>query len=508
MNKNGGYTWMQSCATVVCNSKNADEQNIICVNYVISNRENENLILDCCQLEPSIDNIKHEDLSSLDKNSGSPGGDASAAGDINHNGLTGQDTKLTSPKTEPDSQQQQQQQQQQRPRGRGAANNANNNIALVKDNSAAGLNVVEDGSLNSLPTTVATAPTPAPTTTKRKRKSKITPVQQPLDSDNVMDNNNAALNEPNAKVPAVERETPRSRLPSIIDDQQQQQQQQQQQTTAPTQLQNPEASVKDLEQAMSKHLPSPGSVSNPTGQTTDFSADSLLKQQQQQQNEKSSTIQWIGGPHYQQPAPNPMPATALLRQLYANRESVIRATARQTPTGAYYSDQQTGPLPTPPGSESSYDNQYLQLHSHPQKPPTDAFTNLVSTYGYPSSIDYHNAMTPPSSVSPRDTNNSLNAGKTTTTLTSLNGGYDYADPLKSQYTTTTSSAGPTDISSALPLKPQPYSAAAAMHHTSTTDTSSGLTYSNLDQPQYFTPHSSFHLYHKAPPAGGWYSTPS
>lgn len=35
MNKNGGYTWMQTCATVVCNSKNAEEQNIICVNYVI-----------------------------------------------------------------------------------------------------------------------------------------------------------------------------------------------------------------------------------------------------------------------------------------------------------------------------------------------------------------------------------------------------------------------------------------------------------------------------------------
>jgi hypothetical protein len=35
MNKNGGYTWVQTCATVVCNSKNAEEQNIICVNYVI-----------------------------------------------------------------------------------------------------------------------------------------------------------------------------------------------------------------------------------------------------------------------------------------------------------------------------------------------------------------------------------------------------------------------------------------------------------------------------------------
>ncbi|XP_075161480.1 LOW QUALITY PROTEIN: PAS domain-containing protein trachealess [Haematobia irritans] len=497
MNKNGGYTWMQSCATVVCNSKNADEQNIICVNYVISNREYENLILDCCQLEPSIDSIKHEDLSSLDKSSGSPGGDAATSGleQNGHNGLVGGETKLASPKTEPDTQQ-----QQQKSRAR-SGNGTNNNLSLIKDSPTVGS--LDDGSINTLPTTVpAAASTPHTNTTKRKRKTKVVPLQVE-GSDNVVDP--IAVNEPNAKVPALDRDTPRTRLPSIIDEQQQQQQQQhqQQQSAPPSQIQSSENSVKDLEQAMSKHLPSPGSTgTNAVSNTTDFSTDSLLKQQQQQ-NEKSSTIQWIGAPPYQQPAP-PMPATALLRQLYANRESVIRATARQTPTGVFYGDQQTGPLPTPPGSESSYDNQYLQIHSHPQKTSSDAFTNLVSTYGtyHHSSIDYHNAMTPPSSVSPRDSNNSLNTGKTTSTLTSLNGGYEYVDPLKSQYPSTT------EVSSALPLKPQPYSASAAMHHTSGADGSGGLTYSNLDQPQYFTPHSSFHLYHKGTPTSGWYSTPS
>lgn len=57
MNKHGGYTWIQTCATVVCNSKNAEEQNIICVNYVVSGKENVNLVLDCCQYEP----VKQED---------------------------------------------------------------------------------------------------------------------------------------------------------------------------------------------------------------------------------------------------------------------------------------------------------------------------------------------------------------------------------------------------------------------------------------------------------------
>ena len=35
MNKQGGYSWMQSCATLICNTKNSDEQSIICVNYVL-----------------------------------------------------------------------------------------------------------------------------------------------------------------------------------------------------------------------------------------------------------------------------------------------------------------------------------------------------------------------------------------------------------------------------------------------------------------------------------------
>lgn len=70
MNKHGGYTWIQTCATVVCNSKNAEEQNIICVNYVVSGKENCNLVLDCCQYEP----VKQEDKeSALAKENGSKG---------------------------------------------------------------------------------------------------------------------------------------------------------------------------------------------------------------------------------------------------------------------------------------------------------------------------------------------------------------------------------------------------------------------------------------------------
>lgn len=78
MNKSGGYTWMQTCATVVCNSKNADEQNIICVNYIISGREFEHVVMDCCQLEEGASQpVKREDN---DPENGSPDADRPGPG--------------------------------------------------------------------------------------------------------------------------------------------------------------------------------------------------------------------------------------------------------------------------------------------------------------------------------------------------------------------------------------------------------------------------------------------
>lgn len=159
----------------------------------------------------------------------------------------------------------------------------------------------------------------------------------------------------------------------------------------------------------------------------------------------------------------------------------------------------TGPLPTPPGSESSFDNQFL-LHGHAQK--ADPFTNLVSTYGaYPTSIDYHNAMTPPSSVSPREpSTSSVASGKALTNLHSTTTNYEFGDSFRSQYSNAAvTTSGNADTLPSLPLKPQPYSAAAAMHHDA---------YGGIDQSQYFSHHPGFHLYHKTAPTTGWYSTPS
>lgn len=166
---------------------------------------------------------------------------------------------------------------------------------------------------------------------------------------------------------------------------------------------------------------------------------------------------------------------------------------------------QNGPLPTPPGSESSFDNQFL-LHGHTQK-SSDAFTNLVSTYGgYPSSMDYHNAMTPPSSVSPREPTSSANHNSKPSShhTTATSNGYDFSDSLRGQYGSNGTSSA-VDIPT-LPLKPQPYSAAAAMHHAAAANSIEA--YGGIDQSQYFSHHSGFHLYHKGAPTSGWYSTPS
>ncbi|XP_071971477.1 neuronal PAS domain-containing protein 3 isoform X3 [Engystomops pustulosus] len=50
MQKNGGYIWVQSCATIAINAKNANERNIIWVNYILSLSEYKDIPMDIAQL--------------------------------------------------------------------------------------------------------------------------------------------------------------------------------------------------------------------------------------------------------------------------------------------------------------------------------------------------------------------------------------------------------------------------------------------------------------------------
>jgi len=71
MNRTGGYTWMQICATLVCNNKNSDEQTIICVNYVLSGSHHSGVVMDKEQNDQPPMRIK-TDTTEEEARNGSP----------------------------------------------------------------------------------------------------------------------------------------------------------------------------------------------------------------------------------------------------------------------------------------------------------------------------------------------------------------------------------------------------------------------------------------------------
>ena len=70
LNRRGGYTWMQMCATLVCNTKNENEQSILCVNYVLSGSQYGHVIMDQKQVDQPVVRIKRDE--DTDNQIGSP----------------------------------------------------------------------------------------------------------------------------------------------------------------------------------------------------------------------------------------------------------------------------------------------------------------------------------------------------------------------------------------------------------------------------------------------------
>ncbi|XP_065202333.1 protein trachealess isoform X2 [Planococcus citri] len=557
MNKNGGYTWVQTCATVVCSSKNAEEQNIICVNYVISGKEYEHMVMDCCQLEEHLGHrtIKREDLGGgNDPENGSPDSDT---GDGNRGNSSGRNhehhvspTKLEDGAAEGGVDN----------GGRGRVDHVTQLQSTVPSTAPVENNhsQISNNILHPLPPKKLAVEKPPPSSTgtvsggRRMHKRKLTtPLHREEESsccssddeeasnlcrsssnnnNNNSNNNNNNSSSSRKRYPVLSPASSCNSSAGITI------------TASPKPVPHEDSdggggggggggtSVKDLENAMSKHLPSSSLDKNPSPlihQTTDFSTDTLLKQQQQR-----STIQWIGAHHHhlnqlshQHPQPYG-PASALLKQLYAaNRESVIRANVHaasglpgnpvrngSSPGIPYYSSEvnHVGPLPTPPGSEGSFSEQFSLSHSNQKS--NDAFNSLVSSYssGGTYSVDYHTAaMTPPSSVSPRDKHQQQIHHNTNGS--SFDGSV-YNDVLRHQYLNSSSTEIPTQP---LPLKPQAYT---PMHHSALDAYASA---SSLDQSQFY--HSAgFHIYHPSNKAAAgasvysdgiknpsnWYTTPS
>lgn len=390
--------------------------------------------MDCCQLEESVQGVKREETTG-DPENGPP--------DTDNTGGPPPTSRHPAERTEP------------------PTNNEAASSAPVNASDVTHLTRLNDAQPLPLHTTPErTSPMPARRLKKRK---------QTTDCDEDEDERRKSASNPAATISPADRDMTKTANLTIPE------------------AGNDATSVRDLENAMSKHLPALDGKEI-AHRPTDFSTDALLKQQQQK-----STIQWIGTQNHhlmnrQIPTnhPSSTPASALLRQLYANRESVIRSNfLGDGRTGGYYSnDGQSGPLPTPPGSEGSG---YSEQLGHKG---TD-----IGSLAYGGYAEYHSAMTPPGSVSPRD--------KQQYALSYDNSAYSEA--LRHSYLG----------EAPLPLKPQAYSAVPG-----------ALDYASpLDQSQFFHPPSSFHLYHPqahaahpthshqpvdktAPPNTNWYSTGS
>ncbi|XP_035220916.1 protein trachealess-like isoform X2 [Stegodyphus dumicola] len=419
INKTSGYTWLQTCATVICNSKNSDEQSIICVNYVLSGVEYENCILDCSQI-PNSENLKPDDPSNSERES-SPDTDAredppskegccspksatdgrcssTAGGESNHSDHLTQLVKHSDPNRDRCSLHdetvpsvngfdidQKQLDLVEIPRyqnsvtkhsshqtctdGRVKKRRLVSNGLLINDTS---INT-NDRKSPSDNTTSSLNNATSPVDSGRTLVDRLTPDRTGLSSS---DN---GICHPSTTPPSsgemgndkIDRPWKRSPNNSVA--------------ARSTYNSSSTMSVKDLEDVMNKHLPS------------QEGHDSLGKNGSNQQ--QKSTIQWIGGPQ------TTLPASSLLRQIYVNRESVIRS-GTHISRPAYYGDSQ-GPLPTPPGNGSGGDSYPDQSQFIlPSKMTAESYGVITGYSTAPvtvtSYMDTYSAMTPPASVSPRD----------------------------------------------------------------------------------------------------------
>ena len=127
------------------------------------------------------------------------------------------------------------------------------------------------------------------------------------------------------------------------------------------------------------------------GGTTGFSTDALLSVKQR------STIQWIGAPPSSAAAAAAaLSVPSLLRQLYASRESVIRANVHANRTSGYFNGASGGENLATTSTTGVGSVDYSSVHD--VFPATSSYS--ASAGFLPA--EYLPAMTPPSSVSPRD----------------------------------------------------------------------------------------------------------
>lgn len=537
MNKNGGYTWLQSIATVICNAKNAEEETIICVNYVLSRMEYEHCVMDCSQL-PSSREVRSDDPSSSERGT-SPdqegGRGSTSVGDVDpeHQTTSRSDCEAKDGGND-----------DQFDRVNDLGNEGKNKSTHPNSDMPSSLedrrirdyqgitylisnHLPESGTMDVRPTNSSPAKdsTVDGSTSTRHRKRKqadslsaeadsksprsrpgsssssldVLPMDNPgysLATEDVSEQNmtppidamcaqqsqshTVSSNEHNSsdKCDKGGVSRPWTRSPAS--------------SSTPASSYTPESncnkgmnpgmSVRELEDAMNKHLPhNPPDSSNSPSDVLMLKSFAPTASSSPQPSTPSTrhSIQWIGG------APTALPATTLLRQIYVSRESVIRSGAHASRHGCYGDVQ--GTLPTPPGgqSETYSDAAQMMLQS---KLSADAY-GVISGFspsvtssagGY---VDSCNAMTPPSSVSPRDKFNAeVSAFNEAAAVAAA-----AAMPHMRHYVTT----DPNPLQH-LPLKPQLFVHPGNLDHSAYGHPQQTL---SPDQHQLYHHASGFHLYH-------------
>ncbi|XP_042899146.1 protein trachealess [Parasteatoda tepidariorum] len=512
MNKNGGYTWLQSCATVICNTKNAEEETIICVNYVISHVEYPHCVMDYCQLPASRD-LRNEDPSSSERGT-SPdkegGRDNTATGDVE-----AEQRSTSRPGNVGDVHDEGQVFE-----GSSHLDMEGNKRDLQELHRTSekpgnspkefpGVSFYDQSNARRTPTSVAESAAEAADNRQRKRKLADSLSVMNETNDNIKSPRPGSSSSTSLEVLSLDNGTTYSEVTNndlVVDDMSCSQSglnssngrreghsenspDKSDKVTRPW-TRSPAApnaydtncsknssamSVRDLEDVMNRHLPqhngSPGGGSPDVLMLKSFPPTSGSPTQR--------PIQWIGGP----PAPASLPATTLLRQIYVSRESVIRSAGAHATRHGCYGDTIQGTLPTPPGGpDPPYSDLMLQSAAK--------LSDSSPTYGSTGSsyLDNCNAMTPPSSVSPRDNFNEAAAVAAAAAIPHMRHYVTATDPNSLQH---------------LPLKPHQLfvhpsnldhpGAPYGHHHTQQT--------LSPDQHQSLYHHpSSFHLYH--PPPGG------
>ena len=218
----------------------------------------------------------------------------------------------------------------------------------------------------------------------------------------------------------------------------------------------PTSSVRDLEEVMNKHLPLQSEAEQirsgyeSGGSSTDYNY-----------NKHKSAIQWIGSQHSSgtgsasggSAGGDTLPATNLLRSLYANRESVIRSNV-YNPRPQYSYNEVQASLLTPPGASS------------------DAYKDAVSSYSTSPSVQL-NGVTSKASHSPYLPYTSGSANSLTVAMSNMPEPYNITPPASvspqdkyaSQYSTDNCTNGETAMyrqygssvdGLTLPIKPQAY----------------------------------------------------